>query len=79
MFMNLFSQWILPCPSYGTTLCYHDHYMPLLTPYLQRTFLRVETTNKALQIQAIGLSLYEPVDGTTAEVLGQDVVRTQWL
>jgi hypothetical protein len=29
-----------------------------------RTFLREETEHKALQIQAIGLSLYEPVEGT---------------
>lgn len=28
-----------------------------------RTFLREETEHKALQIQAIGLSLYEPVEG----------------
>lgn len=28
-----------------------------------RTFLREETEHKALQIQAIGLSLYEPIEG----------------
>ncbi|KAK1227217.1 hypothetical protein PQX77_009851 [Marasmius sp. AFHP31] len=44
-----------------------------------RTFLREQTTNKTLQIQAIGLSLYEPVEGSTAEQIGQEVVRTQWL
>ncbi|KAJ2919502.1 hypothetical protein MD484_g933, partial [Candolleomyces efflorescens] len=46
---------------------------------VMRTFLREETTNKALQIQAIGLSLYEPVDGTSVEKLGEEVIRTQWL
>ncbi|KAF9268992.1 PRTase-like protein [Marasmius fiardii PR-910] len=46
---------------------------------VMRTFLREQTTNKALQIQAIGLSLYEPVEGTTAEQIGQEVIRTQWL
>jgi len=44
-----------------------------------RTFLRAETENKTLQIQAIGLSLYEPVDGVTVEQIGNDVIRTQWL
>jgi hypothetical protein len=32
-----------------------------------------------LQIQAIGLSLYEPVDGASEEQIGLEVVRTQWL
>ncbi|KAJ3507972.1 hypothetical protein NLJ89_g6010 [Agrocybe chaxingu] len=34
---------------------------------------------KALQIQAIGLSFYEPVDGTSEEAIGNEVIRTQWL
>ncbi|KAF9556661.1 PRTase-like protein [Agrocybe pediades] len=46
---------------------------------VMRTFLREETGNKTLQIQAIGLSLYEPVEGSTAEQLGNEVIRTQWL
>ncbi|EDR14107.1 uncharacterized protein LACBIDRAFT_244339 [Laccaria bicolor S238N-H82] len=46
---------------------------------VMRTFLREETGNKTLQIQAIGLSLYEPLEGTKAEQLGQEVIRTQWL
>ena len=45
----------------------------------QRTFLREQTANKALQIQAIGLSLYEPVEGATVEQIGNEVIRTQWL
>ncbi|KAJ3507973.1 hypothetical protein NLJ89_g6012 [Agrocybe chaxingu] len=46
---------------------------------VMRTFLREQTTKKALQIQAIGLSLYEPVEGTSEETLGNEVIRTQWL
>ncbi|KAH9479587.1 Hypoxanthine-guanine phosphoribosyltransferase [Psilocybe cubensis] len=46
---------------------------------VMRTFLREQTANKTLQIQAIGLSLYEPVEGATAEQLGNEVIRTQWL
>ncbi|KAL9713721.1 hypothetical protein Ac2012v2_003332 [Leucoagaricus gongylophorus] len=46
---------------------------------VMRTFLRQSTVNKTLQIQAIGLSLYESIPGTTAEQIGKEVVRTQWL
>jgi len=46
---------------------------------IQRTFLREESKNKTLQIQAIGLSLYEPVEGLTVEQMGVKVIRTQWL
>ncbi|KAF7294460.1 hypothetical protein MKEN_01438500 [Mycena kentingensis (nom. inval.)] len=46
---------------------------------VMRTFLREETEHKALQIQAIGLSLYEPVEGTSVNVIGHEVIRTQWL
>ncbi|KAJ7115792.1 phosphoribosyltransferase-like protein [Mycena epipterygia] len=46
---------------------------------VMRTFLREETEHKALQIQAIGLSLYEPIEGTSVNQIGQEVVRTQWL
>ncbi|KAF8892110.1 hypothetical protein BD779DRAFT_1670455 [Infundibulicybe gibba] len=46
---------------------------------VMRTFLREETNNKTLQIQAIGLSLYEPVPGLTTEQIGNEVIRTQWL
>ncbi|KAJ7634159.1 hypothetical protein DFH06DRAFT_1221261 [Mycena polygramma] len=41
---------------------------------VMRTFLR-----EALQIQAIGLSLYEPVEGTSVNLIGKEVIRTQWL
>ncbi|KAG5338427.1 hypothetical protein C0989_007311 [Termitomyces sp. Mn162] len=48
-------------------------------PDLMRTFLREITENKALQIQAIGLSLYEPLPGTSQQQIGKEVVRTQWI
>ncbi|KAG9312969.1 PRTase-like protein [Chiua virens] len=44
-----------------------------------RTFLRDSSTRKSVPIQAIGLSLYEPLPGTTAEQIGTEVIRTQWL
>ncbi|KNZ76148.1 Xanthine phosphoribosyltransferase 1 [Termitomyces sp. J132] len=46
---------------------------------VMRTFLREITENKALQIQAIGLSLYEPLPGTSQQQIGKEVVRTQWI
>ncbi|KAG2157848.1 phosphoribosyltransferase-like protein [Suillus bovinus] len=44
-----------------------------------RTFLKDSSTKRNIPIQAIGLSLYESLPGTTAEQLGGEVVRTQWL
>jgi len=44
-----------------------------------RTFLKDEATKKNIPIYAIGLSLYESLPGTTAEQLGEQVIRTQWL
>ncbi|KAF5388733.1 hypothetical protein D9757_004854 [Collybiopsis confluens] len=44
---------------------------------LQRTFLREITENKTLGIQAIGLSLYEPVEGISEDKIGEQVIRTQ--
>lgn len=32
-----------------------------------------------IPIHAIGLSLYESLPGTTAEQIGNEVIRTQWL
>ncbi|CAK5267601.1 unnamed protein product [Mycena citricolor] len=62
---------------------------------VMRTFLRAQTEHKALQIQAIGLSLYEPIEGlsflqlhelltsaspgTSVNQIGHEVIRTQWL
>lgn len=54
-------------------------YLPPYPLVFQRTLLREQTECKDLQIQAIGLSLYEPVPGTTAEQIGNEVIRTQWL
>ncbi|KAF8845149.1 PRTase-like protein [Paxillus ammoniavirescens] len=44
-----------------------------------RTFLKDVSTKRNIPIQAIGLSLYESLPGTTAEQLGSEVIRTQWL
>ncbi|KAJ3745550.1 hypothetical protein DFH05DRAFT_1395815 [Lentinula detonsa] len=46
---------------------------------VMRTFLREATTKKTLQIQAIGLSLYEPIEGVAEEKIAEEVIRTQWL
>lgn len=46
----------------------------------KRTFLRAETSNKTLQTQAIGLSFYEPIPGSSSDQqMKQEVIRTQWL
>ncbi|PAV19957.1 PRTase [Pyrrhoderma noxium] len=44
-----------------------------------RTFLKDPETRKNIPIYAIGLSLYESLPGTTAEQVGNEVIRTQWL
>ncbi|EPQ56452.1 PRTase-like protein [Gloeophyllum trabeum ATCC 11539] len=44
-----------------------------------RTFLKDASTKRNIPIYAIGLSLYESLPGTTAEQIGAQVVRTQWL
>jgi len=44
-----------------------------------RTFLKDPSTKRNIPIHAIGLSLYETLPGTTAEQIGNDVIRTQWL
>ncbi|OAX43918.1 PRTase-like protein [Rhizopogon vinicolor AM-OR11-026] len=46
---------------------------------VMRTFLKDPSTKRNIPIQAIGLSLYESLPGTTAEQLGSEVIRTQWL
>jgi hypothetical protein len=46
---------------------------------LQRTFLKEASTKRNIPIHAIGLSLYETLPGTTAEQIGNEVIRTQWL
>ena len=50
-----------------------------LTERLQRTFLKDASTKRNIPIHAIGLSLYESLPGTTAEQIGNEVIRTQWL
>lgn len=48
-----------------------------------RTFLKVSDTPdgkpRNIPIQAIGLSLYEALPDTSEEVVGKEVIRTQWL
>ncbi|KAH9924783.1 uncharacterized protein B0H18DRAFT_1011201 [Fomitopsis serialis] len=44
-----------------------------------RTFLKDVDTERNIPIHAIGLSLYESLPGTTAEQIGREVIRTQWL
>jgi len=76
------SQWVFPGPCYGESLWITTtDGLPTEQSriLIQRTFLRQSTVNKTLQIQAIGLSLYESIPGTTAEQIGKEVVRTQWL
>ncbi|KZP11494.1 PRTase-like protein [Athelia psychrophila] len=46
---------------------------------VMRTFLKDASTKKNIPIHAIGLSLYENLPGTTAEQIGNEVIRTQWL
>ena len=78
--MTEFLQRILSCSGYGEYYLHSDDQWDLIQHLsTQRTFLREITTNKTLQIQAIGLSLYEPVDGVTEDKIGEQVIRTQWL
>ncbi|KAH7097539.1 phosphoribosyltransferase-like protein [Auriculariales sp. MPI-PUGE-AT-0066] len=44
-----------------------------------RTFLKDPQSKRNIPIQAIGLSLYEHLPGTTEEQIGAEVIRTQWL
>lgn len=48
-----------------------------------RTFLKISDTPESkprnIPIQAIGLSLYEALPDTSEEVVGKEVIRTQWL
>lgn len=50
-----------------------------LPEFEQRTFIKDPATKKNIPIQAIGLSLYESLPDTTEEMIGSQVVRTQWL
>ncbi|KAI0675548.1 PRTase-like protein [Trametes maxima] len=44
-----------------------------------RTFLKTPERKANVPIHAIGLSLYESLPGMTAEQIGAEVIRTQWL
>ncbi|EIW58633.1 PRTase-like protein [Trametes versicolor FP-101664 SS1] len=46
---------------------------------VMRTFLKNPERKGNIPIHAIGLSLYESLPGLTAEQIGAQVIRTQWL
>ncbi|TFK94182.1 PRTase-like protein [Polyporus arcularius HHB13444] len=46
---------------------------------VMRTFLKSPERKGNIPIHAIGLSLYESLPGMTAEQIGAEVIRTQWL
>ncbi|KAI0741930.1 PRTase-like protein [Daedaleopsis nitida] len=46
---------------------------------VMRTFLKNPERKGNIPIHAIGLSLYESLPGMTAEQIGAEVIRTQWL
>ncbi|KAI0793893.1 PRTase-like protein [Fomes fomentarius] len=46
---------------------------------VMRTFLKNAERKGNIPIHAIGLSLYESLPGMTAEQIGAEVIRTQWL
>lgn len=83
---HLCTQWILPRSGHGMTS--HLPFQPLSPSYqcfsysyydFQRTFLKEPESGTNIPIQAIGLSLYESLPTTTAEQIGNQVIRTQWL
>ena len=51
----------------------------LFPEFEQRTFIKDPATKRNIPIQAIGLSLYESLPDTTEEMIGSQIVRTQWL
>ena len=51
----------------------------ILSSVSQRTFLKSPERKGNIPIHAIGLSLYESLPGMTAEQIGAEVIRTQWL
>ena len=77
--------WYVPFPSFGSksVLCLFPAYRSRITYdhilSLQRTFLKSPERKGNIPIHAIGLSLYESLPGMTAEQIGAEVIRTQWL
>lgn len=71
-------QRILPSSCHGACLLSLLPRVPAHVPS-QRTFLKDTATKRNIPIHAIGLSLYESLPGTTAEQIGNEVIRTQWL
>lgn len=55
------------------------YYSGFFPARVMRTYLKDPATARNIPIQAIGLSLYESLPGTTEEKLRSEVIRTQWL
>ncbi|CAO1624894.1 unnamed protein product [Sympodiomycopsis kandeliae] len=51
----------------------------VLRCFLQKPSVQGGSKTRSVPIQAIGLALYEEVAGTTAQTMGREVIRTQWL
>lgn len=64
-----------------TALSCAPHTVParVLRTFLKKPSELDPTKMRNIPIQAIGLSLYEEVSGTSVGQLGREVVRTQWL
>ncbi|OJT01888.1 Hypoxanthine-guanine phosphoribosyltransferase [Trametes pubescens] len=55
------------------------HTLGFFPARVMRTFLKNPERKGNIPIHAIGLSLYESLPGLTAEQIGAQVIRTQWL
>lgn len=51
----------------------------VLRSFLKKPSVLGGSKTRNLPMQSIGLALYEEVAGTSAQVMGKDVIRTQWL
>lgn len=66
-------------PSSCFSVSFHRPSCSSCLKHQKRTFLKDPETKRNIPIFAIGLSLYESLPGTTAEQVGNEVIRTQWL
>lgn len=77
--LTCLAQWFLSCPCFGLSLRILASTLVVVTSRAQRTYLKTPDTRSSVPIYAIGLSLYESLPGTTAEQIGSELIRTQWL
>ena len=78
--LDLSMQRLLPCACYGPSAVFiHPTRAIHKAVFEQRTFLKNPERKGNIPIHAIGLSLYESLPGMTAEQIGAEVIRTQWL